>query len=105
MAGLRDEIGGNADWLMGRVLRCGRQRRYTQYSSTLAEARRLSLSEFSRAIMDACDRFDSPPEPDPDEDYIRDPITAFGVWEARRHRTRGTTVAMVLGLLKYYRQA
>ncbi|MBN2106209.1 MAG: hypothetical protein JW832_02205, partial [Deltaproteobacteria bacterium] len=33
-----------------------------------------------------------------------DPLTFFGVTEARLHRQRGVTLAMFLGLMKYYRQ-
>jgi PAS domain S-box-containing protein len=104
MVGLKDEIGRSEDWLMDRILTYARQHHYTQYTSTLAEAWRLSISELSRAIMEACDRYEGPPELDPDEDYSKDPIAAFGVLEARRHRTRGITLSMFLGLLKYYRQ-
>ena len=32
-------------------------------------------------------------------------MAAFGILEARRHRSRGVTLIMFLGLMKYYRQS
>jgi nitrogen-specific signal transduction histidine kinase len=46
-----------------------------------------------------------PPELHPDEDYARDPLASFGILEAKRHRSRGVTLGMFIGLMKYYRQA
>lgn len=90
---------------MQRVLAYARRQNYTQYTSTLAEAWRLSISELSKAILQACDAHTAPPELDPDTDYRQDPIAAFGIVEAQRHRTRGISLSMFLGLLKYYRQS
>jgi diguanylate cyclase len=41
----------------------------------------------------------------PDHDYRSDPIAAFAITEAKRHRERGVPLEMFLGLLKYYRQS
>jgi hypothetical protein len=45
------------------------------------------------------------PELLPDEDYTSDPIASFGIIGAKRHRRRGVSLSMFLGLMKYYRQS
>ncbi|MEJ2202236.1 MAG: ATP-binding protein, partial [Desulfuromonadaceae bacterium] len=47
--------------------------------------------------------------PDPwelraDDTFTDDPIAAFGVLEAKQHRSRGITLEIFMGLMKYYRQ-
>ena len=49
---------------------------------------------------------DEHPEPLPmpaDHDYCADPYTAFAIGSARRHRARGVTLALFLGLTKFFR--
>ncbi|MDA8134693.1 MAG: hypothetical protein M0T82_08710, partial [Desulfobacteraceae bacterium] len=38
-------------------------------------------------------------------DLKEDPIARFGIMEAQRHKERGISLGMFLGLMKYYRQA
>lgn len=38
-----------------------------------------------------------------DHDYCADPHTAFAIGSARRHRARGVTLALFLGLTKFFR--
>jgi len=78
---------------------------YTQYTSTLEEAWRLSVRVLSQTLVTACQDKTEPLDFGPDEDFTKDPIAAFGIMEARRHRQRGVSFGMFLGLLKYYRQA
>lgn len=93
------------DWLILRVLTYAKERGYTKYTSTLREAWRISIVGLSGSIAAAAELFDGPPELGPDDDFATDPIAAFGVEEARRHRERGVTLGMFLGLTKYYRQS
>jgi two-component system, cell cycle sensor histidine kinase and response regulator CckA len=95
----------NEDWLMERALRYALDRGYTEYTSTLVEAWRLSIQGISEALVAAIGASDGDLELTPDDDYTGDPATAFGVEEARRHRERGIAPPMFLGLLKYYRQS
>ena len=37
-------------------------------------------------------------------DYSRDPIALYGIEAAKRHRSRGVTLGLFLGLMKSYRQ-
>jgi PAS domain-containing protein len=93
----------NEDWLMRRSLfhakRCG----YTRYTSTLEEAWRLSISGLTASLIEGLKRYVEIPELGPDEDFTADPLADFGIVEARRHRERGITITMFLGLMKYYR--
>ncbi len=98
-------IAANEDWLIQRILAYAKMRRYTKYTSTLEEAWRLSISGLSASLLDVLRNTDSDLELDPDEDYTGDPATRFGVIEARRHRQRGISFSMFLGLMKYYRQS
>lgn len=100
-----DLIAGSEDWLMRRVLDYAKKRDYVQYTSTLAEAWRLSIAGLSAPLLKAWQRSDQPPELGPHDDYHRDPIAAFGMLEAQRHRARGVSLSMFLGLMKYYRQS
>ena len=57
-------------------------------------------------LDDLVKALDEHPEPLPmpaDHDYCADPFTAFAVDSARRHRARGVTLALFLGLTKFFR--
>jgi PAS domain S-box-containing protein len=102
---LRDLIAERESWLVGRVLAYARDRGYTKYTSTLEEAWRASIAGLSAPLMELLGGSGSPLELSPDDDFVSDPLSAFGVLEARRHRERGVTLPMFLGLMKYYRQS
>jgi PAS domain-containing protein len=91
------------DWLMRRTLDHAKRCAYTKYTSTLEEAWRLSISGLTASLSEGLDRYEDVPELGPDEGFRSDPLAEFGVVEARRHRERGVTLAMFLGLMKYYR--
>lgn len=105
MRALADLITDNETWLIRRTLDYAKQRGYTRYTSTLEEAWRLSVKGLSEPLVAALQGRDGVPELSPDEDYTQDPIAAFGIVEAQRHRARGVTFQMFLGLMKYYREA
>jgi len=104
MRRLYDLIATHEDWLMNRVLYHARLRNYTKYTSTLAEAWRMSIQGLSESLMRAVKESDEPPDFGPDDDFTKDPIASFGIIEAQRHRSRGITLSMFLGLMKYYKQ-
>jgi len=78
---------------------------YTKYTSTLEEAWRASIRGLNLTFKEAVLNIDGIPEHHPDKDYANDRLAAFGVLEARLHRSRGITLSMFLGLMNYYRQA
>jgi signal transduction histidine kinase len=90
---------------MASILQYALEQGYAAYTSTLIEAWRLSISGLSKPLLDALGSNRDSLELSPDEDYTRDPIAAFGILEAKRHRQRGISIAMFMGLFKYYRQS
>lgn len=103
--GFIDLIAGSEDWLMRRVLDYAKKQDFARYTSTLEKTWRLSIAGLSAPLLEAWQLSDQPRELGPDDDYRRDPIAAFGMLEARRHRARGISLSMFLGLMKYYRQS
>lgn len=95
----------NEDWLVLRTLEYAKRHGFTKYTSTLEEAWRISISGITASLVAGVSKFHDVPELDPDDSGALDPLTEFGVVEAGRHRTRGVSIGMFLGLLKYYRQS
>ena len=105
MKPLRTLILNSEDWLMGRILEYARKREYARYTSTLKEAWRLSISGLSDALVSALETTGASFELGPDEDFTGDPICSFALVESQRHRARGISLAMFLGLMTYYRDS
>lgn len=91
-------------WLVRRVRDYAVEREYNRYTSPLEEAWRVSVAGLTDSICAALELSSDPWELGPDDDFMHDPVAAFGVQEAQKHRTRGVTLEMFLGLMKYYRQ-
>lgn len=98
-------INDHEDWLMGRILHYAQQRDYTKHTSTLKEAWRLSISGLSKSFDDLISTRGKDIELGPEEDYSNDPATQYGIIEAQRHKERGVSLDMFLGLMKYYHQS
>lgn len=98
-------IARGEDDLISRILSYAKERQYVKYTSTLREAWRLSIHDLSTTIIDTFLQSDKELELHPDEDYTNDAVSRFGILEAQRHRERGVSLSMFLGLLKYYRQS
>ncbi len=97
-------ISDNELWLMERILSYAKAQNFTDYTSTLIEAWRISIQGLSEALIIALNKYDGDlPQFNPDENYADDPAAVFGVIEARLHRERGISLQMFLGLYKYYR--
>ena len=105
MAKLKDIIISSEDILMEKILDYAKKFNYVKYTSTLIEAWRLSISGLSRALISAIDDSDNIPEMNPDENYTKNKFAQFGIIEARKHRSRGVSLGMFLGFMKYYQQA
>lgn len=95
----------NEDWLMHRLLNYAKKTGYTRYTSTLAEAWRISIAGLSESLVSTLRASGEIPEPGPYKDYTREPAASFGIVEAQRHRARGVSLGMFLGLCKYYRRS
>ncbi len=90
---------------MEKILTYAKERNYVKYTSTLKEAWRLSISGLSEALVKVSYKSEAIPELGPDEDFSKNEIAEFGVIEAKKHRSRGISLEMFLGLMKYYQQA
>ncbi|MCW6038464.1 response regulator [Spirulina subsalsa FACHB-351] len=98
-------VASHEDWLMSRILYYAKAQHYTAYTSTLAEAWRASICGLSDPLLTALKQPPETWELSPEMDFTQDAIAAFGILEAKRHRTRGITLPLFLSLMKYYRQA
>jgi len=105
MQKLYDLIAGNENWLIKRILHYAKVQNYVMYTSTLEEAWRMSILGLSTPIMIALKASDQIPEIPINHDFLNDPIAAFGIHEAKKHRKRGIHFTMFMGLLKYYCQS
>ncbi|GFE61959.1 response regulator [Geobacter sp. AOG2] len=105
MRNLHDLIVSNENWLMDRVLGYAKDHRYTEFTSTLLEAWRTSVSGLSAPLLEALQRGAPLPYLAAKEDFLGDPIGAFGIGEAQKHRERGIDFCLFLGLMKYYRKS
>jgi signal transduction histidine kinase/DNA-binding response OmpR family regulator len=103
--GLRDLIADGEDWLVARIISHAKARGYTQYTSTLEQAWVTSVCGLSAPLIAALDEGRAFPPVTAETDYAHDPIALFGIEAAKRHRSRGVTLALFLGLMKSYRQA
>ncbi|MFW5488345.1 MAG: ATP-binding protein [Desulfovibrio sp.] len=93
------------EWLVNRVLHYAKKHGYSAYTSTLMNAWKISIHKLSQTISETYELYGGKlPELSSEDAYQDDPCCAFGVKEARRHRERGISIAMFLGLLKYCRQ-
>ncbi len=105
MQTLAQLIINNESFLLKRTLFYARQHNYVKYTTTLAEARSVSIKGLSEALLTALNTYEDVPEINIDDDYAQDQIVAYGILQARRHRYRGINLEMFLGLMIYYRQA
>jgi diguanylate cyclase (GGDEF)-like protein len=104
MQKLCDLIKDNQSFLLKRILSYAKLHNYVKYTSTLEEAWVVSIVGLSTALLNAVLVDAQVPEIDVDHDFIHDPMSSFGVIEAQKHRRRGVSLEIFLGLMKYYRQ-
>lgn len=92
-------------WLMERILGYAVEHGYARHTSNLLEAWRHSVSGLTEALATALSSTgDDFARITVDTDWSHDPVTRFSVEEARRHRERGVSLGMFLGMFIYYRQ-
>ncbi|MCZ7664863.1 MAG: histidine kinase [Thermoleophilia bacterium] len=98
-------LAANKAWLLDRVLGYAKEHGYTRYAATQLKAWEISIIGLTDSILEALRTSGTIPELGPDDFAHDTPIVAFGKEEVRRHRSRGVTLPMFLGLVKYYRQS
>jgi len=102
---LSEWIQSGEDWLLARILKYAKRQDYTRFTSTLEQAWRSSIIELSKAIVLALASPTTIVEFSPDDSFEHDPISEFAVQEAKRHRERGISLTLFLGMFKYFRQS
>ncbi len=104
MRRLYDLIAGNENWLTARIIHYAKSLGYTPFTSTLEQAWLASIRGLSAPILEALAQGRTLTAVRAEADYARDPIAFYGIEAARRHRTRGITLGLFLGLMKSYRR-
>lgn len=93
------------DWLLRRVVEYAKIHEYTRYTSTLIEAWRISIRSLNAAMVSAVETNDSIEQISLDTQFNETAIDHFSIEEVHKHRSRGITLGMFLGLVKYYRRS
>ena len=97
-------IEANKPFLLKKTLVYAKQTNYVKYTATLEESWVTSINGLSDALLKGIITNGEIPELSVDCDFVNNPLTTFGITEAKLHRPRGVTLEMFLGLMKYYRQ-
>jgi signal transduction histidine kinase/DNA-binding NarL/FixJ family response regulator len=105
MRRLHDLIASGEGWLTARIIHYAKTLAYTPFTSTLEEAWVASIRGLSASILEALAAGQPFGGVRAEADYRLDPIARYGIEAARRHRTRGITLGLFLGLMKSYRRA
>ncbi|NLH83510.1 MAG: response regulator [Phyllobacteriaceae bacterium] len=103
MRRLHDVVAGNEDRLTARIIDYAKERGYTPFTSTLEQAWRASIHGLSAPLLTVLAEGRALTAVVAEAEYGRDPIAFYGIEAARRHRTRGITLGLFLGLMKSYR--
>ncbi|MBL8095385.1 MAG: PAS domain-containing protein [Anaerolineales bacterium] len=97
-------VAHNEDWILRRVIDYAKVHEYTRYTSTLIEAWRISIASLNVAMLQVLSSSEEILQPSLDDSFKQTVIDQFSIAEVRKHRARGVTLGMFLGLVKYYRR-
>jgi signal transduction histidine kinase/CheY-like chemotaxis protein len=104
MRRFHDVVAANEDRLTARIIDYAKTRGYTPFTSTLEQAWRASIHGLSAPLLTVLAEGRACTAVVAEAEYGRDPIAFYGIEAARRHRTRGITLGLFLGLMKSYRR-
>ncbi len=105
MKRLMDLVSRNEDWLLRRVVEYAKIHEYTRYTSTLIDAWRISINSLNSAITTVIETNDPIGQISLDTKFNETAIDKFSIQEVHKHRARGITLGMFLGLVKYYKRS
>lgn len=97
-------VSQNENWVLRRVIDYAKVHEYTRYTSTLIEAWRISISSLNDAMRQVIQSREAVPAPHLGDQFNETGVDQFSIAEVHRHRARGITLGMFLGLVKYYRR-
>lgn len=89
-------------WMAQRVREYALAHGYARYTAAQIEAWHASIGGINASLAAAIQLHGGVPALSADEHPEGDTVCAFAIEEARRHRSRGVTLALYLGLLRYY---
>lgn len=98
-------VSSHEDWLLHRVVQYAKIHEYTRYTSTLIEAWRISIQSLNIAMFNAVESGEVDEQISLDTQFNETVIDKFSIEEVHKHRSRGVTLGMFLGLVKYYRRS
>ncbi len=98
-------INNSEEQLLEKAVNHAREQGYLKYTATSKEAWRLAIVGLTTAMTEGLQNLYPNYELPVNADYAKDPIAAFAVMEAQRHRSRGVSLDKFLGLMKYFREA
>lgn len=105
METLKQLVSNHEDWLLRRVVQYAKIHEYTRYTSTLIEAWRISIQSLNVALFSAVASGEADEQISLDTQFNELVIDKFSIEEVHKHRSRGITLGMFLGLVKYYRRS
>lgn len=105
MPNLAELIAGSDAFLVDRVVSYAHRMGYSRYTPADPAVWKISVAGLSAGLVSALNKSTEPSELLADLDFAADSITSFGIEAARKHRARGVSLQMFLGLMKYFRQS
>ncbi len=105
MSALADLISAGEETLIRKVIRYAEQMGYARYTPDDVTVWQKAVQGLSRGLVKALETSTEIPELFPVVSRIDDSIASFGIEQARLHRSRGVSLEMFLGLMKYFRQS
>lgn len=94
----------NENWLVSQIIDYAKEYDYVEYASTLRESWQLSITVLSNGLLRMLKKGQWP-ELRASEDYFKNPAACLGMLQAKRYRSRGVSIGVYLGLIKYYRRS
>ncbi len=102
---MRELILAEQAWLVQRVIHYARLTGYIHYTSSEHIDWEQAIKGLSESMVLMINLEQPLSEFAPAMDFNLDPVIRFGIEEASRHRSRGVTVSMFFGMVKYFRRA
>lgn len=103
-ARMRDRVAAHESWLTDRIIDLSKTLGFMPYTSTLRQAWQASVCGLSEPIISVLGNASLLGPLRAEEIDGRDFSVAFGIEAAKRHRARGVSLGMFIGLMKGYRQ-
>ncbi len=105
MQELRELIDRERKTLVSKIILYAKIHNYMIYAPTQGEVWEIAVDGLADAFVLAMDKQRDIPPLDCFDDYAHDPMSTFGIQEAKKHRYRGIRMEVFMGLMKYFRRA